>query len=148
MSTRDHTSTFIVVGVLIVMFGITFALMAPSARKAEADEAAATGAANTLLHALGRGDGAEACGVLTKPAATALTTQQGQEDCPAAVRDLADSLTAAERAAVAAMKLTDDDTRAEKRRTTHTVRLDTNPFGYTRFLVDRQDDEWRVIRME
>ncbi|MFC9130613.1 hypothetical protein ACFT4A_27715 [Streptomyces sp. NPDC057099] len=58
------------------------------------------------------------------------------------------SLAAAEREAVAAMELTDEDTRAEKRGTTHTVRLSSNPLGYTRFLVDRQDEAWRVFRME
>ncbi|MEU1211012.1 hypothetical protein ACFYSH_10840 [Streptomyces sp. NPDC005791] len=149
MSRRDHAATFILLGVLAVMFGITFAVFViPSGREARADEDAATSAADTLLQALGRGDGAEACGLLTKPAATALTAQQGKDDCPSAVRDLADPLTAAEREAVAAMKLTDDDTRAEKRGTRHTVRLGANPFGYTTFLVDRQDDAWRVARME
>ncbi|MEU6394829.1 hypothetical protein [Streptomyces sp. NPDC046939] len=149
MSNRDHAATFITLGVLVVVFGITFTVFViPSGREAQADEDAATNAANTLLHALGRGDGAEACDLLTKPAATALTTQQGKDGCPSAVRDLADSLTAADREAVAVMKLTDDDTRAEKRGTQHTVRLGANPFGYSRFLVDRQDGAWRVIRME
>ncbi|GGY85788.1 hypothetical protein CP967_24875 [Streptomyces nitrosporeus] len=149
MSNRDHAATFIILGVLVVVFGITFTVFViPSGREAQADEDAATGTADTLLHALGRGDGAEACGLLAKPAATALATQRGKDDCPSAVRDLADSLTAAEREAVAAMKLTDDDTRAEKRGTRHTVRLDAEPFGYTGLLVDRQNGTWRVIRME
>lgn len=149
MSNRDRTPTFLLLGVLVVMFGIVFTVFViPSGRKAQAEEDAAASTATELLRALGRGDGAEACGLLTEPAATSLTTQRGEADCPSAVRALAEPLTTAQRKAVTATELTDDDTTRQKRESTHTVRLGSNPFGYTRFLVDRQNDVWRVIRMD
>ncbi|MFH8978261.1 hypothetical protein [Streptomyces sp. NPDC017890] len=71
MSSRAYT--FLLVGVLVVVFAITFAVFViPSGRKAQADHNAAAGTATALLRALGRGDGAKACDQLTNPAATAL----------------------------------------------------------------------------
>ncbi|MFJ4980510.1 hypothetical protein ACIP6X_35255 [Streptomyces coeruleorubidus] len=100
------------------------------------------------MHALGRGDGPTACGLLCKPAATSLATRQVAADCPAAVTSLSRPLNAEQRDSIAAAELTDEHVTPRTKNPLIPVNLPANPFDFMQFLVTERNGEWRIVRLD
>ncbi|MEU1933961.1 hypothetical protein ACH49O_00780 [Streptomyces coeruleorubidus] len=146
---RIRALTYLPVAAVTIILGLTYAfVVVPSGRQDRAEQDAVARTATELMHALGRGDGPTACGLLSKPAATSLATGQGAADCPAAVTSLSRSLNAEQRDSIAAAELTDEHVTPRKKDPLIPVNLPANPFDFTQFLVTERNGEWRIVRLD
>ncbi|MDG9714499.1 hypothetical protein [Streptomyces sp. DH10] len=146
---RIRSTTYLPLAAVTIILGLTYAfVLVPAGRQDRAKQDAVARTATDLMHALGRGDGPTACGLLSKPAATSLATRQGAANCPAAVTSLSRSLNAEQRDSIAAAELTGEHVTPRKKDPLIPVNLPANPFDFTQFLVTERNGEWRIVRLD